>query len=226
MSTITEVQFTHENGALAHTLNELPEVDIKVLRETSTEPAQNTYFIRFDHTEPADVRAVLESDHTVRDVSPHSESETRQVWRVEFAAETKLLNPHVTNEGGCVLHARSSTVTDERCGWHERWLLPDHEALQTIWREARAEGFEFEILHFHPWDGTLSEYTATNVLTEQQREALALAYENGYFRDPSETDLEELAAELEVSPSAVAGRLKRGTKLLVEEALIVSKQTG
>jgi len=231
MSIITEIQFAHEDGALAHTLNELSDIDIKVIRETSTKPGQSMYFIRFDdgqhrdhgRSQPRAVRPVLEADHTVRTVSRLSESSTSQVWRVEFADEAKLLNPLVTSEGGFVLHARCARIADERWGWHERWLLPDHESLHTIWQGAREEGFDFEILEFHPWDGTLSEYSGATTLTEEQRDTLALAYEKGYFTEPRETDLEALADELGLSPSAVAGRLKRGMKLLVEETLIVDQ---
>lgn len=222
MSIMTEVQFAHENGALAHTLNTLKEGDIKVIRETSTKPGQGRYFIRLGG-QTGEIRSVLEADHTVRAVSRVSGSGRRQMWRVEFTDEAKLLNPLVTREGGFVLHARCSEVTEELWGWHERWLLPDHESLHSIWQEARESGFTFEILQFQPWDGELSEYSGANTLTEEQRDTLVLANERGYFTEPRETDLEALADELDISPSAVAGRLKRGMKLLIEDTLTVDQ---
>lgn len=223
MSTIAEVQFAHEEGALVYTLSELPDVDTKILRETSTKPGQSEDFIRFDHSRPGEIRPVLEADHTVRNVTPLSESESSQVWRVEFTDDAKLLNPLVTREDGFVLQARGSVVKEGLWGWHERWLLPDHDALHSIWQEAREQGFEFDILQFHPWDGRLSEHTPAKTLTEEQRETLILAYENGYFTEPRETDLEALADELGVSPSAVAGRLKRGMKLLIAETFMLDQ---
>lgn len=223
MSTIAEIQFAHDEGALAYTLGELPDVDTKILRETSTKPDQSEDFVRFDHEQPAEIRPVLEADPTVHNVSLLSESESSQVWRVEFTDEVKLLNPLVTRENGFVLHARSSKVADEQWGWRERWLLPDHDALHTIWQHARERGFEFEILRFHPWDGVLTEHTTAKTLTEQQRETLGLAYESGYFEEPRETDLEALADELGVTPSAASGRLKRGMKLLIEETFMLDQ---
>lgn len=223
MSTIAEVQFAHEDGALAYTLKKLPAVDAKIIRETSTEPAQSTYFLRFGSHNSGAIRQALAADHTVRHGTPISESEDRQVWRIEFADEARLLNPVVTSEGGFVLHAQSTNMAGDRWGWHERWLLPSHEALYTIWQTARDEGFAFDIVHFQPWDGGLSEYTAAETLTDEQRDALALAYERGYFTEPRETDLEALADELGISPSAVSGRLKRGMKLLIEESLTVNE---
>jgi len=221
MSLITKTRFAHENGALAHTLNELPAVDIKIIRETSTKPAQSRYFIRLDNGQAVAVRPVLDADHTVREFRPVSRSDSEQVWRIEFTDETRLLNPAVTSEGGFVLHARSAQIMEGCRGWHERWLLPDHESLHSIWQAAREEGFEFEIIRFYPWDGTLSEYTGAKTLTEEQREALVLACERGYFSEPRETDLGTIADELGISPSAAAGRIKRGMGLLIAETLIV-----
>lgn len=226
MSTIAEIQFAHEKGALAHTLGELPDVDAKILRETSTGLDNSDDFVRFDHVQPAEIRPVLEADPTVRNASVLSESANSQIWRVEFTDEAKLLNPLVTSEDGFVLHARGAIVADGQWGWHERWLLPDHDALHTIWQRAREEGFEFEILQFHPWDGVLAEHTTAKRLTEQQRETLGLAYENGYFEEPREADLGELADELGVTPSAASGRLKRGMKLLIEETFMLDQPEG
>lgn len=53
-------------------------------------------------------------------------------------------------------------------------------------------------------------------LTVEQREALAVAYRLGYFEEPRQATLEDLAAELDVSPRAVAGRLRRGQATLLE----------
>lgn len=221
MATIAEIQFAHEEGALAGTLEELSDVETKVIRETSTEPEQNLYFIRFDLGNPGEIHPALEGDRTVQSASPLTETSTSQVWRVEFADRAKLLDPQVTREGGFVLHARSTALDGDRWGWHERWLLPDHEALNTIWQDAREDGFEFEILHYHTWGGNLSEHSDVRTLTEEQREAVVLANERGYFQEPRETDLAALADELGISTSAAAGRLKRGMKLLIEKTLIV-----
>jgi len=224
MSVITEVRFAHDHGALAYTLNELQETDVRLIRETSTEPEQKTYFLRFDSDRTEAIRAVLADDHTVRSIESAPESDDQKLWGVEFAGDTELLNPLVTSKGGFVLHARSTTTASGSRGWHESWLLPDQEAIHTIWQHAREQGFEFEPLRFRPWEGTLSERRLTGRLTEEQLTALTLAYEHGYFTEPRETDLAELAELLDLSPSAVAGRLKRGMRLLIEETFIAHDQ--
>lgn len=53
-----------------------------------------------------------------------------------------------------------------------------------------------------------------SVLTEKQREAVQLAADRGYYDQPRETDLTELAEELEITQSALSQRLRSAeTKL-------------
>lgn len=224
MALITELQFAHECGALAYTLNELPDTAIRLIPETSTEPEQSTYFLRFDSTQQAEIRRVLIEDHTVSTIVSMPGSETQKLWGIEFTEETELLNPFLTEQGGFVLQARSATMDSGRRGWHEYWLLPDRQALHTVWQHALDANFEFEILQFRQWEEELTEQTLTRKPTEKQLTALTLAYEKGYFTEPRETDLKELAGLLGISPSAVAGRLKRGMRLLIEESLIEPDQ--
>lgn len=53
-------------------------------------------------------------------------------------------------------------------------------------------------------------------LTAQQREAMLVAHQSGYFEEPRETSLRELADRLGISPSSAAGRLRRGHAALIE----------
>ena len=225
MAIVTEVRFAHEDGALADTLAALPDVSVTVLREASTDPGGSTYLIRFEGDVGGyeEVGAVLEADHTVRNAEPMSGFEDQHLWGVEFAEETKLLGPKVTSEEGFVLDARSASPGEGRRGWHERWLVPDREALHAIWQRTREEGFEFEIIEFRRQSRTDPEYPGGDAPTEEQREALLAAYEHGYFAEPRETSLEELAEELGISPTAVGGRLRRGMRSLVGMTLVVER---
>ncbi|WP_309138889.1 helix-turn-helix domain-containing protein [Haloterrigena gelatinilytica] len=45
-------------------------------------------------------------------------------------------------------------------------------------------------------------------------------YERGYFEDPRDSSVEDLADALGVSSSAVSGRLRRGLKALIENSLV------
>ncbi|MEF8841194.1 MAG: helix-turn-helix domain-containing protein [Haloarculaceae archaeon] len=225
MAIVTEVRFAHADGALADTLVALPDVDVTVIREASTDPGGSIYLLRFegDVGTYEEVGAVLDADHTVREAEPMSGFEDQHLWGVEFSAEAKLLGPKVTSEEGFVLDARSSGSGEARRGWRERWLVPDREALHDIWEHAREEGFEFEIIEFRRQGRTDPEYPGGDAPTEEQREALLAAYERGYFAEPREASLEELAELLGISPTAVAGRIRRGMRSLVGMTLVVER---
>jgi predicted DNA binding protein len=228
MAIVTEVRFAHEDGALADTLAALPDVDVTVIREASTDPGGSIYLLRFDGDVGGydEVGAALEADHTVSEAEPMSGFEDRHLWGVEFAEGTKLLGPKVTSVEGFVLDARSSNPDGGRRGWRERWLVPDREALHEVWEHAREEGFAFEIIEFRRQGRTDPEYPGGDAPTEEQREALLAAYEHGYFAEPRETSLEELAEELGISPTAVGGRLRRGMRSLVGMTLVVERPDG
>lgn len=225
MAIVTEVRFAHEDGALADTFVALPDVDVTVIREASTDPNGSVYLLRFDREDEGyeEVGAALEADHTVRAAEPMSGFEDQHLWGIEFSEEARLLGPEVTNAGGFVLDARSSSLENGRRGWYERWLVPDREALHDIWEYAREEAFEFEILEFRGQGRTDPEYPGGGAPTDEQREALLAAYEHGYFAEPRETSLEELAEVLGISPTAVGGRLRRGTRSLVGMTLVVER---
>lgn len=224
MAIIAEVRFVHEHGGLADTLAALPDIDATVVRDARTDPEHSVYVIRFEGNELDEVETALEADHTVSNVTPMPGFEEQQLLGIEFAPETMLLNPEVTNENGFVIEARSSNAVDGTRGWHERWLLPDGESLRNIWQHARQVGFEFEVLELRQHGRADGDFHGSNVVTDQQREALTSACEGGYFTEPREMSLEELADALDVSPTAAAGRLRRGMKSLIGATLIVDER--
>ncbi len=214
MAIVTEVHFAHEDGALAGTLAELPDLEATVVQETSTDPGRGVYFLRFEGVDPAAVREALSADHTVAEVRPVLDGD-RRLLGIVFTDRTKLLAPRVTREDGFVLEARSSSAG----GWCERWLFRHREGIHEVWRYAREEGFSFEVLELSSVPDAESAGSAE--LTAKQRETLVTAYECGYFDEPRESSLEELAGELGVSPSAVGGRIRRGMKSLIGSSVVV-----
>lgn len=220
MAIVTEVSFAHEDGALVDTLTEHPELDATVVRDARTAPGECVYLVRFGSDDLDLVKGALEADHSVESVSRLQWFESQQILGVEFASDAKLLNPEVTARNGIVLKARSSHTYQEPRGWHEQWLLPDGDTLQDIWQFARESGFRFEIVDLQQPGDPDPETVDTTHLTPQQRDGLVTAYEHGYFTEPRETGLEELADEMGLSPTAVGGRIKRGMKTLIWQTLV------
>ncbi|MEF8821117.1 MAG: helix-turn-helix domain-containing protein [Halovenus sp.] len=57
-------------------------------------------------------------------------------------------------------------------------------------------------------------------LTDEQKEALLVAYRGRYYHDSRQTDMESLARQLDISRQAFSDRLKRGYRNLIENTII------
>jgi hypothetical protein len=224
MAIVTEVTFAHEDGALVDTFTANPELDATVVGDARTEPGETIYLIQFGSSDLEYVRAALEDDHSVAAVKRVEWFAEQQILGVEFAPDAKLLNPVVTARNGLVLKARSNQTYSEPRGWHERWLLPDDSALQEIWQSARDQGFQFDIVDLEQPSDAGPGVAETATLTAEQRAGLVTAYERGYFTEPRETGLDDLAADMGLSTTAVGGRIKRGMKALILQTLIQNDQ--
>ena len=218
MAVVATVRFAHSNGILVDTLKQLPTVSVRVLRDASTDPEHLASVFMFAGVDLPEIEDTLAKDRSVRETHPMPEYQGTHVFGIEFHEDAELLAPSVTAQGGFSLEARRTDPDSGMYGWWERWLFSKRDGLNAVWEDARARGFQFEILsinQFHP-EGSAS----TGGLTEEQRETLLFAYDRGYFEEPRETSLEKLASEMGLSSTAVGGRIRRGINELVEATVV------
>lgn len=212
MTVIANVYFSHPDMALANVIQTVPSVDFRVMQEVSTDPEHDRYFFVVETDDVAAFEAALADDHTVAAFERMSEYDAQLVYGIEFTSEAVLLASRVTEQGGFSLEAYRHEE-----GWIERWQLPDREALREVWEFAKDEAFTFDIRELYRI--TDSDVPGSGGLTDEQRRTLAVAYERGYFDEPRGITLEGLADELDISPTAASGRLRRGMKKLVESSV-------
>lgn len=223
MAVVTNVQFAHDRGALRDTLETLAEANVRVLRDAGTDPEHDSSVFMFAGASREQIEVALESDISVAAARAMPDYQGTHVFAIEFSDAAELMAPEVTAQGGFSLSARRTPADSGIFGWQERWLLPHRDGLTAVWDAARERGFSFEVLSirdFHPESSDRS-----GALTEEQRETLQFAYEQGYFQEPRETSLEDLAADLNLSSTAVGGRIRRGINALVE-ATVVQERDG
>lgn len=218
MAVVATVRFSHPRGALAETLEALPTASVRVLRDASTDPEHVASVFMFAGAPLERIEATLAEDHSVERTHPMPGYEGMDVFGIEFTGETELLAPTVTAHEGFSLEARRTDPETGIHGWCERWLFNQRDGLNAVWEDARERGFQFDVLsinQFHP-EGS----AATGRLTEEQRETLLFAYDRGYFEEPRQTSLEELAVEMGLSSTAVGGRIRRGVNELVKATVV------
>lgn len=215
MSLIAVVDIAHPDLALMPTIRDVSDVSIQVLPHSGTDPETGrfAFFVEGDPTALDRFEEVLAGDHTVARSDRISRSEDSAIYQLTHTDAAKLISPTTLEAGGMVREAKS---TDRR--WRMHLQFPDREALATLWEYCDVENISFEVRRLYRQDGWAIGEAAD--LTDAQRTALLTAYRNGYFDEPRETSLEELAEDLDISPTAVGGRIRRGVAALVETTLV------
>jgi predicted DNA binding protein len=211
VSLLAIVHVAHPDLALSPTIQECPDAVIRVMPQAATDPETGLFFF-FVENNGESIESAFERDHTVAKWEEMGDSASESVYRLKHPSETKLLTPKTFELGGLMREATSDTT-----GWTIRFQFPDREALSQLWEHCRDEDISFDLRQMfrdQSWD--TSDLMA---LTDPQLDALMTAYEEGYFEEPRKISLEELADMLDISPTAVGGRIRRGTAVLIETTL-------
>lgn len=211
MSVIAIVHVAHPDLALSPTIRENPEAVIRVMPQAATDPETGLFFF-FVEEKSESVESTFEGDHTVADWQTIANSDLGSVYQLQHTPETILLSPKTFELGGLMREA-----TSDATGWTLRLQFHDREAISNLWGFCEEKDISFELqrmFRHQPWNMSDSA-----TLTDPQFEALLTAHEEGYFEEPRKISLEGLAEALDISPTAVGGRIRRGTAALIEATL-------
>ena len=126
----------------------------------------------------------------------------RTLYRIDWDDPSECLLAGLRESGASVLDARGA----------DRWTFnvrfPSREALSTLHNYCNERDISLSIVRIRSSDSASPDRLG---LTPEQRQALELATERGYFAVPREVTLSELADELDISAQAVSERIRRGT---------------
>lgn len=145
--------------------------------------------------------------------------DTRRYQVLPALSLEEQLGEHLDNLEGLKALATADAIIERIDvlpeGWRQTGWFADRDAFKkfsSFWQ--RNAGFQ---LHRLTRDG--ESEPPGNGLTDRQYEALRIAYELGYFTIPRDASLEDVAAELDISPSSVSERLRRAQTQLIEETV-------
>lgn len=145
----------------------------------------------------------------------------RNIRSVDRVNGDHLLRCEWVPEEASVLDAlvTEDVVLLSAVGTADEWTFElrgeSRQAIAAFRAYCHDHGIPVELVGLH----ALRPIDATDALTDAQREALALAYDRGYFDSPRATTLAALADELGITQQALGSRLQRATRRLVERAL-------
>lgn len=166
------------------------------------------FWLQSEHFEA--VEAALAADDTVAEFALLASEGGRRLYRVTLTdAGREALTYPAAAERDMVFLDVSATADRVRV----RARVPDREALKAYRDDCRRRGIEFTLVRLYTED---TEASIEPTVTSTQFEALRTAYEHGFWDEPRQITLAELGDRLGISSTAAGGRIRRGTKHLVE----------
>jgi len=197
--------------ALTEAVGHDPTATVRPVAGAGTVPDSDRYLFAVRSGDFDRFEAGLRRDDTVAAFERVVPGDTKSVYSFAYTAEATLFSPAVAAVDGV-----SREWINDGTAWTVRVWLPDRSGLARLQAYAADNGIEFTL-------EAVTDYTAAPVgsdsgLTPKQEAALRVALELGYFEEPREVTLEEVAAELGITQPAAGGRLRRGLRRLVTAA--------
>ena len=215
MATIAEFVIPAASFPLGKIAEELPEVSIELERIIPTKDAIVPYFwVRgCDGPLGPETLSRLTAQTDLKNIELVDRVEGAYLLRAEWESQYEGVLRAITN---------TDVVLLSGVGNAEQWTFElratDHESIADFQERCRE-------LDIHPTLVSLQRLSEVQSvedhnLTPAQREALVLAYEQGYYESPRQVTLAELAETLDITGQSLGSRLRRGTHRLIENTLI------
>lgn len=157
--------------------------------------------------------AAMPSDPTIADWRVLDDTGESRLYRVDVNTDETVDSAAIDREVGA--SRLSIAITGEGVLVENRF--PDWDALQRYVELVREADLEVSVQSVYPagQDHRHERYG----LSQKQLAMLQCALDAGYFGVPRGTDLEALAADLEISEQAASERLRRGIASLLESTV-------
>ncbi|EMA44780.1 helix-turn-helix domain-containing protein [Halococcus saccharolyticus] len=154
----------------------------------------------------------VRSDPHVASLTDLDGSVTKTLYHIEWTDDAELDGLlGVFRDNDILVEEAEGTATE----WRFQIRAHNTGVLEAFQRECLDRDIPIEItqVYHNPTETEIDSYG----LTPKQYEALALAFEQGYFTVPRESSLTELAEEVGISRQAYSRRLQRGLRGILAE---------
>lgn len=203
-----EFTLSHSDIALTDATQQTPEITVRP--EQAAPGPESTVLIFTAYGERYEAfERTLERDPSVAELLRIDRTSDSRCYRVVFTDDTFTITTLLTRTGAHGLEVVGSDGSwDVHARFHSRQAF---SAFRSVCSDNDI-GFKLNKLW---WNDRGTDWREAG-LTPDQRDALQVAHEAGYFDVPRGVSQSELADELGVSPSAVSQRLRRATSQLIE----------
>lgn len=220
MTSIADIIVPADAFELGRLLDRLPGASIELAQLV---PLENSIIPLFWVVggDPAEIQSILRESPLTESVEHIVTDERRNLFSVEWNLAVNGLIELLVDTDAKVLEAQN--MVD---GWEFRIQFPTHEALSTFRARCEEASIPLVLRRLYNQTEPLDNIELMRAredqakLTSAQRDALAVAYEQGYFDVPRDTTVTELAAQFDISDNAFSQRLRRGMRTLVHDVII------
>jgi predicted DNA binding protein len=207
------VRVEHPDIVLTETVAHDRSSRVRSVSEAGTDPTSGKFFYHITSSDFPRFEDGLRNDSTVGEFERVIETRDEEaIYSFEYTDEAKVLSPVISAANGVILD-----MENDGSAWILTVWIPDRSDLVPLWDYARRNDIDIELLRVNDY-ASLGSTDAG--LTDSQREALLVAFETGYFEEPRNATLGEVAADLDISQPAASGLLRRGIKRLVVSSLM------
>ena len=213
---IAEIQLTHPDLVLTKTIEQFPDAVIDLEYQSIVDAETYHLFFEVRTTDFSAFDEAVLNDSTVNDVTTIIECDEFRVYRMQLTSLEQLVLPYAAELGMRIIGAKGNDG-----GWLATLEVPDRQLLQAFREHCEARGVKCQVKRLYHPENTAS--VGVYGLTVAQRELLYTAFENGYFNEPKEVTLREIAAEHDISASAASGRIRRGIRAILEHTIMVDR---
>lgn len=209
---IAELHLRHPALALSQTIETIPEMEIELEYQTISDTDTYYLFFRVTGSDFAAFEAAVAEDPTVSDARLILDGETFRVYRIRLRAAEHLVLPKAAEFGIRVLQAQAGDG-----GWVGKVQVSDAQQLHEFRDYCERKDIRFTVRRIYRTDDDDGNPFG---LTAAQREILITAHRAGYFNEPRDASLQEIADQLGVSSSSASGRLRRAIDALIDNTLL------
>ncbi|WP_121822342.1 helix-turn-helix domain-containing protein [Halostella salina] len=213
MTTITEYTLPADEFPLGRIFKNRPDATLELDRVVPTDDTVMPFFWVMDEGgDMAELRTTLADLPELRTAELLSDMGARALFRAEWQPDHVGIMGAIGATGVTVLSASGSSA-----GWAFELRADTSGQLSAF--QQHCEDHDIPVTLTRLGEVTKAGTGRDYGLTPDQREALVLAFEEGYYENPRKVNQERLAAKLGISRQALAARLRRGYRNLVGSTL-------
>jgi len=207
------VRVEHPNIVLTETVTHDRSSTVKSVSEAGTDPSSGKFFYHIESSDFLRFEEGLRSDRTIGEFERVIETgDNKAIYSFVYTDDAKILSPVISAANGVILD-----MENDGSAWTLTIWISERTDLAHLWDYAQQNDVDIDLLRVNEY---ASISTTDAGLTDSQREALLAAFERGYFEEPRNATLSDVAADLGISQPAVSGLLRRGIQRLILSSII------